>query len=606
VADRDVHHLSRRGERARRFMALVGVAAAVLAVRLVDLQLLGVDEYTLLSERNRIRREWVNAPRGLILDRNGVVMADTRPSFTVLAVPGEILSRGHSLQLLSELLEMPSEELRERLQSAPSQVPRVVRRDVSFEQVSRVAERGEDLPGVSLDVANVRSYPLGSLAGHMLGHVGEISESEVDQLAEQGYRMGHFLGRTGLERTYEQELRGVDGERYDEVDALGRVVGEFAGRAPVPPQIGSTLRLSVDVRLQTLAESLLVGRRGAVCVLEAQTGDVMVLASAPRFDPNLFATGIGSREWNLLNTDPDRPMLNRTVQAIYAPGSTFKPVPFVVALEKNVMGYRDLCRTPCLGGYRFGNRWFGCWEEKGHGRLDLEMALVRSCDTYFYQIAERISPDDLADAAKAAGLGAPTGVDLPRELSGNVPSVAWLNERYGARNWTQGTVLNLIIGQGEYLVTPLQLARFAAAVGNGGRVLRPHIVHEIHGPGGSVTRFPPRVERTWEMSPSTRSRLTEAMRLVVAHDHGTARSCRVEGIGPSGKTGTAENPHGRAHSWFMGYAPPENPELAFSVVVEAGGHGSDVAVPIARKLLEAWVEEQYPSPASADPVEEPS
>jgi penicillin-binding protein 2 len=584
-------------------MVLVAVAAAVLVVRLFDLQVLGVDEYTLQSERNRIRREWVNAPRGLILDRNGVVMADTRPSFTVLAVPAEILSRGHSLLLLSELLEMPVDEVRERLESAPSQVPRVIRRDVPFAQVSRVAEREEELPGVSLDVTNVRSYPLGPLAGHLLGHVGEISQSEVEELGDEGYRMGHFLGRTGIERVYEQELRGVDGEKYDEVDALGRVVGEFSGRAPVPPEIGSSLHLSVDVRLQTLAESCLVGRRGAVCVIEAQTGDVVVLASAPRLDPNLFATGIGSREWNLLNTDPDRPLLNRSVQAIYAPGSTFKPISFVVALEKGVIGFRDPCRTPCHGGYRFGNRWFGCWEEKGHGRLDLEMALVRSCDTYFYQIGERVSPDDLANAAKAAGLGVPTGIDLPRELSGNVPSVAWLNERYGARNWTQGTVLNLVIGQGEYLVTPLQLARFAAVIGNGGQILRPHIVHEIHAHDGSVTRFPPRVEGIWEMSPLTRSRLQEAMRLVVAHDNGTARGSRVEGIGPSGKTGTAENPHGKAHSWFMGYAPPENPELAFAVVVEAGGHGSDVAAPIARELLRAWSGEGQEPPA---PVEEPS
>jgi penicillin-binding protein 2 len=606
VADRDIHHQSRRGERARRFMVLVAVGALVLVVRLFDLQVLGVDEYTLQSERNRIRREWVNAPRGLIVDRNGVVLADSRPSFTVLAVPGELLPRAHSLQLLAELLEAPAEEVRERLENVPSQVPRVVRRDVPFAQVSRIAEREEDLPGVSLEVTNVRSYPLGATAAHLLGHVGEISQSEVDELTASGYRSGQFLGRTGIERVYEQELRGVDGERYHEVDALGRVVGDFSGREPVAPEIGGTLQLSLDVRMQTVAESLLVGRRGAVCVLDAQTGGVVVLASAPRFDPNHFATGIGADEWNRLNTDPDRPLLNRTVQAIYAPGSTFKPVSFVVALEKHVIGFRDLCRTPCLGGYRFGNRWFGCWEEKGHGRLDLEMALVRSCDSYFYQIGERVSPDDLAEAAKGAGLGARTGIDLPQESPGNVPSSAWLDERYGPRNWTQGTVLNLVIGQGEYLVTPLQLARFAAAIGNGGRVIRPRIVREIESADGSITRFPPRVDGTWEMSPSTRSRLQEAMRLVVEHDHGTARSCRVEGVGPSGKTGTAENPHGRAHSWFMGYAPPENPELAFAVIVEGGGHGSDVAVPITRQLLVTWFgEEEAEETVPAPPVEEP-
>lgn len=584
MADGDHLRQIRRAERARRLSVLVGLGALVLAGRLFDLQILGVKEYTLQSERNRIRREWVSAPRGLIVDRTGVVLADSRPSFTVLAVPRRLLEREHSLRLLSELLELSAETIRERLDSGTRHLPRVIRHDVGFEQVSRIAEREEELPGVSLEVTAVRSYPE-HLAAHLLGHVGEISESEVETLRSQGYRVGDFLGRTGIERVYETELRGRDGERYLEVDAVGRVVGTFGGRDPVPPRTGKTLHLYLDHRLQAVAESLLTGRRGAVCVLDARSGGVLALASAPTFDPNLFATGISAADWHRLNTDPARPLLNRTVQALYAPGSTFKPVSFVAALENGVVGYHELAETPCFGGYQFGNRWFGCWEELGHGRLALHGALVKSCDTYFYQLGERLSADDLAGAAYTAGLGKPTGVDLPQELSGNVPTVAWLDTRYGVRKWTQGTVLNLIIGQGEYLVTPLQLARMAAAIGNGGNVLRPRIVRAIESTDHALTEFPPRVESVWAMSPTTRTRLQDAMRAVVADEEGTGRGCRLEALPPAGKTGTAENPHGAPHSWFMGYAPYHDPEIAFSVIIEAGGHGSDAAVPLTRALL---------------------
>jgi penicillin-binding protein 2 len=590
VGDADLFHQVRRAARARHLSLLIAAGTLVLAARLFALQVLGVEEYSLQSERNRIRREWVNAPRGLIEDRNGTVLADSRPSFTVLAVPRQLLEREHSLLLLAELLGMPEAKVRERLVSAPSQIPRVVRRDVGFAEVSRIAEREEELPGVSMEVTNVRSYPQGAMAAHLLGHVGEISEGEVERLREDGYRSGMFLGRTGLERQYESALRGRDGERYLEVDAMGRVVGRFTARDPVPPVTGSTLHLHLDTRLQAVAESLLVGRRGAICVMDANTGGMLVLASAPGFDPNLFATGIGSEDWDPLNTDPAKPLLNRALQAQYAPGSTFKGVSFVTGLELRKVSLRDLCPVPCKGGYRFGNRWFGCWEELGHGRVDLEQALIRSCDVYFYQLAERLTADDLAKEARGAGLGAPTGIDLPHELAGNVPDVAWLDRRYGVRKWTQGTLLNLVIGQGEYLVTPIQMARYAATLGNGGKVLRPRIVQSIEDAEGNLTRFPPKVEQVWEMSPLTRSRLAEAHRLVVQDgEFGTARSCRIDGFEVAGKTGTAENPHGKPHSWFIAYGPASDPEIAVSVVMEGAGHGSDAAVPAAKKLLKAYL-----------------
>ncbi len=583
-----------RSRRAWQFAAVVGLGAVVLGIRLFDLQVLGVEDYMLQSERNRIRREWVRAPRGLIVDRDDRVLADSRPSYTVLAVPRDLLRETEPIERLAGMLDMTAERIIERLQSGPKHLPRVVRHDVPFEHVSRIAEREHEFPGVSLEVTNVRTYPYGALAAHVLGHVGEISRPEVVRLGPQGYRAGDFIGRTGLERAYEEDLRGADGERYLEVDVVGRVIGGFQGRSPVSPVPGLTLRLHLDAHLQAVAESTLVGRRGVVCMLDVATGGVRVMASSPNFDPNLFATGIGTTDWDRLNTDPERPLLNRAVQAQYPPGSTFKMISFALALEKRIVGFRQTFETSCVGGMQFGNRWFGCWKEEGHGKLALEDALIRSCDVYFYQIGELTTADDLAEMSRAAGLGAETGVDLPQELTGNVPTGAWMDERYGVGGWTQGNLLNLIIGQGEFLVTPLQMAVYANTLANSGRRLAPRIVESVEGESGRARVIGARSMGQWDLPAKTMERIREAMNLVVTHEEGTGRVCRVEGFMPAAKTGTAENPHGEAHSWFVGYAPADAPEVAFAVVVEAGGHGSDVAAPIVRRLLRELVPEAPP------------
>ncbi|MEZ5065700.1 MAG: penicillin-binding protein 2 [bacterium] len=575
-----------RSRRAWQLAAFIVAGALVLAGRLFHLQVLGDDAYRLHSERNRIRLEWVKAPRGLILDRHGEVLADSRPSFTVRVVPRALLANPAAVALLSQLLEMSPTEIEQKLAGGVRHLPRVLRRDVGFDQVSRIAEREEELPGVSLDVSNVRSYPRGALAAHVIGHVGEISETEVATLSEAGYRAGDFLGRTGLERKYESRLRGKDGERYLEVDVRGRSVGEFSGRSPVPPVPGASLQLWLDAGLQARAESLLVGRRGAVCFLDVESGGVLALASAPTFDLNLFSTGISTRDWESLNGDPALPLLNRAVQASYAPGSTFKMISFALTLEQRIAGLHQVLETPCFGSYRFGNRTFRCWEAAGHGSLDLEGALIHSCDVYFYQIAERTDVDHLAEMARDLGLGTKTGIDLPQELSGNVPTKQWLDERYGAGKWTRGTLLNLIIGQGEYLVTPLQMARHCAALANGGRLVEPRLVWSIVPEGGEREDVPTTVQRTWDLPERTLDRVRTAMEMVVLDDEGTGRVCRVPGYMPAAKTGTAENPHGAPHSWFVGYAPADHPEVAFAVIAEGAGHGSEVAAPIARKLLE--------------------
>lgn len=593
MAYREAYHQQARSRRAWLLAALVGCAALILAGRLFQLQVLGVREYTLQSERNRVRVERFAAPRGLIVDRFGAVLADSRPSYTVRAVPRRVLRDEARLPLLSRLLDIPVDEITERLRKGgSSHSPAPVCRDASFVQVSRIAEHEEDLPGVSLDVSTVRWYPNGSAAAHLLGHVGEISEKEVERLADRGYRAGDFLGRTGIEKQYEDVLRGVDGERWLEVDAVGRIVGGFAADRSVPAIPGRTLRLWLDLPLQALADSCLAGRRGSVCMLDVASGGVLVLESSPGFDPNVFAAGVRPGEWRRLNGDPERPMLFRAVQSAYAPGSTFKMVTFAVTLEEHVAGFSQRLPASCIGGYRFGNRFWRCWEPKGHGPLALEDALVKSCDVYFYQVGERVPVDTLAHAAMAAGLGRRTGVDLPEEAPGLVPTSEWLDRRWGKRGWTQGAVLNHAIGQGEYLTTPLQLARYAATLARGGSIPVPRIVQAIEGPDGVMQETEPRTDGTWAISAETMERIREAMHQVV--ERGTARVCRIEGYMPAGKTGTAENPHGEAHSWFMGYAPYDAPEVAFSVMVEAGGHGSDVAAPIAKRLLQELASRRAP------------
>ncbi len=566
---------------------MVPIAGALILIgRLVALQVVNQEQYALQSEKNHIRREWVIAQRGLVVDRENRVLADSRPSFAVVAIPREVLGSGACAGLLAEILGASQAEIETKLSTGSRHLPRVLWRDADFTQISRIAEREEDLPGVSIEVNNVRTYPGGGVAGHLLGHVGEISEQELTKNVDQGFKSGDFLGRNGLEKMYDVVLRGIDGERYLEVDAVGRIVGTYRGRQPVPPVTGATLRLYLDLDVQTTADSCLVGRRGAVCMLDVATGGVLAFVSAPALDPNLFATGIRSDDWRRLNVDPDRPLLNRCTQATYAPGSTFKMVSFAIALNEHIVGVHGRMRVPCYGGYRFGNRYFRCWEEAGHGSLDLQGALVNSCDTFFYQVGERLEVDDFAREAHAAGLGVKTGIDLPQESTGNVPTTEWLDKRYGVKAWGRGLLLNYSIGQGEYLVTPLQMARHAAAIAAGGTLYAPRLVKELELRDGTIEAVAPVIVGRWEESDETFRSMRDAMLATV--ERGTARGARLEGFTPAGKTGTAENPHGKPHSWFVGYAPADAPQVSFSVIVEGGGHGSDVAVPIMRRLLEVY------------------
>ncbi|MGD8394543.1 MAG: penicillin-binding protein 2, partial [Candidatus Eiseniibacteriota bacterium] len=456
-----------------------------------------------------------------------------------------------------------------------------------------IAERRDRLPGAVIEEEPMRRYVYGALAAHALGYVGEVSAAEIgaaddrDGEADQGkrvYRAGDLIGRTGIERRFEAELGGRNGRRLVEVSALGRRnesrlglprYGEFEA-----PTNGADIDLTIDLDIQRVVEEVFpADHAGAVVVLDVTDGGVIAVMSRPAFDPNAFARGLTAEEWRALESDPQHPQHNRALMSGYPPGSVFKPVTGLAALGSGAIDPRRFS-VDCEGGWQFGNRWFRCHHV--HGLVAFEMAMILSCDTYFYQAGVRTGLDAIADAAIALGFGKRCGIELP-ESKGFVPSVGWYNDRYGKHGWTRGVVLNLAIGQGEILATPLQLASMMATLANRGRPVRPHLVRSV----GGVRRPVEAPSRTVDADASTMSSILRALEGVIAHPRGTGHRARVEGIRIAGKTGTAQNPHGEDHALFAGFAPCDAPRIAFAVVVENAGHGGEMAAPVAAAVVRA-------------------
>jgi len=573
---------------------LVGVAFlfALLAGRVFDLQVVHGGKYEQLAEENQIKVRRERAPRGLVQDRHGYVLAENRPSFALAVVHSEAMADTTLAARLGDLVGVDRRVIDEGFDKARRHPyePVVICRDISFEAVARVEEHRTWLPGTVVEVDPTRSYPSGTIACHLVGYPGEISESELRRLRAQGYRPGDYLGRTGIEEVWESALRGTDGATFIRVDALGREVGPVEEKQPVRPTPGHNVVLTIDLPLQAAVEEAFEGvARGAAVAVDPRSGEILAMVSRPCFDPNAFAGGIAPEVWRSYSEDPARPLLNRALSAAYPPGSTFKVITALTALELDRLG--EVARfRPCAGGYRFGNRWFGCWRAEGHGRLDLRDAIVQSCDVFFYQIGERLEVEELADFMVRFGFGERTGVDLPSEARGHVPTREWYDETYGQGQWTRGLLLNLAIGQGEILTTPLQMALATAAIGNGGELWEPHLFLRLETAEGRVLRRARPRARQVGISAESLQAVVDAMRGVVEDERGTGRAARVSGVVVAGKTGTAQNPHGEDHAWFTALAPVEDPRVALSVVVENGGHGGAVAAPIARKILRTFFE----------------
>jgi penicillin-binding protein 2 len=565
---------------------VTGLGFIVLVGQLWYLQALEGGRLQEMSDKNRIRIRPVAAPRGILFDRNGLPLVDNRPAFTLSFIPREMEDRDTVLARVSVLLGIPLAELRTSLERVPpdSFRPVRVRRGLSLEEVTRVEERKAELPGVIIEVEPQRVYPTTTFAAHLLGYVREVNE---EQMKQGRYRRGDLIGQSGLERLLDEYLRGTDGGERIEVDALGRPIQVMRREEPDP---GGQVVTSIDRRIQEAAERAMEGHAGAVVVMDPRNGDVLAMTSSPSFGLDQLAGNLDREEWRRLVSDPKTPLMNRALQSQYAPGSVFKIVVAAAGLQEGSLTPMD--RTYCNGQFHLGAWTFKDWKEGGHGHVDLRGALVHSCNIFFYQAGLKVGPETMVRYARAFGLGAPTGTDLGNEKTGLIPSVEWKRSRT-RRAWQAGDTVNVSIGQGPVLVTPMQVARMMSAVANGGILWKPRLVQRVQeGSGALAYSTSSKMTGHVELSPVVWNYLRNAL-VGVVNDGGTGAAARLRGVLVAGKTGTAQSiaksdaARGQDHAWFASFAPADDPQVVVVVLVERGGKGGQVAAPIARQIYQA-------------------
>ncbi len=589
------HHVYIRGRgRLARWLALLVVIG--LGIQFFRVQILKHTTYALQSEGNRVRQLPVPAARGTIYDRNGEVIAENVPGYSIAVLPLSIDSLRVVLDELAPILELSGEQFErmvENYRRHPNR-PITVARNASFAEVSAIEEWRAHLPGgIVIEAAPKRLYTHNSLLAHVVGYVAEISDADLRLAEFEGYEPGQIVGQTGVERVYDRLLAGTPGVRYVEVSALGRVVGEFRGRPMVEPVPGRDLHLNIDLALQERAAELFPDTMaGAVVALEPRTGAVLAMYSAPSYDPNLFVGGFEPAAWRALNTDPGQPLFNRAVTAAYAPGSIFKLVMAGIALKEGHAVVDTKMQIPCRGALRYYDRVFHDWTPVGHGSLDLHGAIRQSCDVYFYQLGLKMSLPVVLAGVRDFGIGQPTGIDLPSDIAGAFPpDTTWYDERYGRSGWTNSVVLNLAIGQGENAQSPLKMTQIFAALANGGTLPTPRVAR---------TGTAPEPAGSFPLDAEQLAVLDSALVAVLNEPTGTARGSRLREWTLAGKTGTAQNPHGEDHAWFIGFAPAEDPQIVAAALVEAGGHGSSAAAPIVSRLIDFYLRERVARPESTE------
>jgi penicillin-binding protein 2 len=569
--------------RQRTLVGFVVVFLSILAIRLFSLQSIHHDEYSRFAVNNQLQRERVVAPRGYFKDRAGRILADNVLRFEIV-LPWEKESEvTTTVSKLARYLPVDSVRVMGRFEAwkkknGRTRFPIVL--DADKLMISFVRENADLFPALRVKSRARRRYRRNETTAHVLGYVGEVSDADLQRGGENGYYPGDMVGKTALELYCENDLRGRDGQRVLEVDATGGIKGEVT-ELSIPPEVGETVTLTLDARLQVHLEKLIVeeGTGGAV-VMDVHDGSILAAVSVPRFDPNEFTTGISQERLDALFNEETKPLFNRIHQARYPPASTFKIVSTFAILINEIVDPNAII-VYCTGAHRFGNRIYHCWRPEGHGAMNLFDAFVQSCDTYYYKVGEIMDVDALAAAAEAFGLGARTGIELPGEVAGLVPDRDYYDKNLGKGQWTQGYILNAIIGQGEYLANLLHVVRMCAAVANGGYLVRPHIIRGV-GSEPPVT-YPRR--KVPQLTGAAVRFLRSAMEGVVEDPDGTAHWTRIDGLKTAGKTGTAQNPHGEHHSWYTAYAPADDPQIAIVVLIENAGHGSEVAAPIARDFF---------------------
>ncbi len=581
-----------------RLCIVVAVLFSVLAVRLVYLQVIQADLNIRLSRENGMQQHVIKAPRGLIFDRNGQVLARNRPSYSICVLPYKIKKR---LPIINNLLKIhdsrgkavfDSLELIQGFQLANHRRfdPGRLKEDVSLEIVSIVEEHSMELPGIIVETESRREYTLGSKAFHVLGYMSEIPETQFDSLKNLGYHFGDVIGKAGIERQYEEILRGKDGQEFIEVNAYGKSLGPIANMPRNDPVPGGNMYLTIDYNIQKVtADSFPDTLKGAVVAIDPRDGAVLAMYSSPSVDPNIFSASaqLRSKNWGTIALDPALPLNNRTISGTYTPGSTFKLVSSAAGLLSGKLSQDSRMPTPCHGSYRLGGRVAHCWDPRGHGSLDLIGAVKQSCDVYFYQVGLRLGDDIINNAATMFGLGSPTGIDLPGEKSGWLSGEAEYNKKFAKRGWvwTRGLLMDMAIGQTQ-LVTPIQLASLIGGLGNGHEVFRPYLMKEVRSMDGMViAQQSPTIFKKLSLDSSIIATLHKALYEVMTAG-GTGGRANVPGVKVGGKTGSAETVRGdRTHALFMGCAPIDDPVIAVSAVLENAGHGGSVAAPVAGAVM---------------------
>ena len=577
---------------------ILGIAFLVLVSKLWYLQVLKGDEYEEFSLDNRIRIERVPAPRGRILDRFGRELVVNRPSFDVYVLPDEIQDVSTLSKSLSGVLSLVPSAIEEKITSAKKVSrfrPVLLAKDIDRDQLAYIEARKSTLSGLIVEVNNLRKYPRGKLGASFLGYIGKVNEEELK--LDPKINSNDLVGKSGIEKSWQSYLRGEDGYIQNVTDALGRgvdsnlFVKDLTNKKSVS---GNDVILTIDADLQSAAEEALGEESGSIVAVDVNSGEVLALASNPTFNPEDFIKGIDSQTWSELINDTSYPLLNRSTQGVYAPGSVFKVVPVVAGLKEGVVTPDTLVNCP--GHYKLGSSTFRCWKRGGHGWMNLRLAVVHSCDVYFYKLAEKLGIDRFSQYIKLFGFGSPTGIGI-EERAGVSPSREWKLKRFN-KPWYRGETVVSAIGQGYVSTTPLQVAMMTSAVANGGAILKPNIVRKIKNRGGeTLVQNSAQVVGNIPLNDESITLIQDALIGVVNDPGGTGRRARMEDYLVAGKTGTAQvvsldsqtdKKKHLDHAWFMSYAPAEAPEIAVVVLVEHGGKGGAVAAPLAKQIIELY------------------
>lgn len=608
-------------DRATLISYIVTAAFGLVLARLWYLQIYKGETLHNYSIQNRLRKEVVWAPRGLIYSRDDQLLVDNIPRFDAILTPQFLIDREETLAKLSKILNTDVASIDGVLKKNSNQAryrPIIIKKNITFDELAQIETQNADLPGVSVDTFISREYRDKEVGAHLLGYISEISQVQLPKFRERDrmeYRLGDFIGQFGIEEQLDKYLRGENGHEFVEVDARGRrkryinTDNLFKGIEDEKPLSGMNIKLTIDRDLQNIAYKALEGKVGGIIAVDVDSGEVLTMVSRPSFDPSQFSRGLTPEYWRSLITNKDHPLRDRNIQEHFSPGSTFKAFTAITAFEKGEVD--EHTDVNCTGSFRLGRKVYHCWKRGGHGPTSLVKAIRESCNVYFWKTANRLDIDDLAKYSKAFGFGGRTGISLPREVSGLIPTKEWKKKRFG-QEWQAGETLSCSIGQSYVLVSTIQMAISYAAIANGGKIYRPFVVKDIYdGEGELVKTFTPELLSQVEMkNPKTLKFVREGLYQVLNNPKGTAFARRGQGIMMAGKTGTSQvksasadkiyqkcesmDYDSRHHALFVGFAPYDNPKIAAAVIVEHGCHGGSAAAPVAEAVITEYMKKYHP------------